>query len=85
MFGLLWIRFLSYFSSPGLSFDAILKTSKVELEKIKDINVHNFIEKGMRGCISYISKRYSHCEEKKSIMYWDMNNLYGFAMIQYLL
>ena len=35
----------------------------------------------MKGGISYISKRNSHCGEDKSIMYWNANNLYGFAMI----
>ena len=50
--------------------------------------MHLFIEKGMRGDISYIAKRHSKIkddsEEKKSIIYWDANNLYGWAMIQYL-
>ena len=39
----------------------------------------------MRGCISYISKRYATVDDskkKKSVIYWDMNNLYGFEMIQ---
>ena len=45
-----------YFSSPGLSWDSMLKMTEVELEKISNIDVHNFIEKGMRGGISYIPK-----------------------------
>ena len=69
-----------YLSASGLSFDAMLKMTRVKLEKIHDINVHLFIEKGMRGGISYIAKRYSKINEKKSIMYWDANNLYGWAM-----
>ena len=36
----------------------------------------------MRGGISYISKRYSKSEDDISIMYWDANNLYGWAMIR---
>ena len=76
-----------YFSSPGLSFDAMLKMSGIKLDLISDINVHLFIEKEMKGGISYIAKRHSKIndcdsEEKKSTIYWDMNNLYGFAMIQ---
>ena len=47
-----------YFSAPGLSWDAMLKMTKVKLEKISDADIHLFIEKGMRGGISYISKRY---------------------------
>ena len=71
-----------YFSSPGLSWDAMLKMTGIRLEKINNIDVHLFLEKGMRGGISYISKRYSKSDEDTSIMYWDANNLYGWAMIQ---
>ena len=48
-----------YFSAPGLSWHAMLKMTKVELEKISDPHIHLFIEKRMRGGISYVSKRYS--------------------------
>ena len=54
-----------YFSSPGLSWDSMLKMTGVELEKISNIDVHNFIEKGMRGGISYISKRYAKVDDSK--------------------
>ena len=47
-----------YFISPGLTWDAMLKMTGVELELIDDIGVHLFIEKGMTGGISYIAKRY---------------------------
>ena len=40
-----------YFSSPGLSFDAMYKMTEVKLELISDISMHLFIEKGMRGGI----------------------------------
>ena len=84
-----------YFSAPGLSWDAMLKMTKVKLEKISDADIHLFIEKGMRGGISYINKRYSkanneNCpnydKEKPEIHsdYLDINNLYGDAMNEYL-
>ena len=44
--------------------------------------MHLFIEKGMRAGISYISKRYSSNKNNNTSMYWDANNLYGWAMIQ---
>ena len=44
-----------YFSSPGLSWDAMLKITAIELELISNIDMHLFIEKGMRGGISYIA------------------------------
>ena len=37
-----------YFSSPRLSWDAILKMTGVKLEKISDIDKYLFIEKGLR-------------------------------------
>ena len=46
-----------YFSSPGLSWDAMLKMTGIELEKISNIDMYLFIEKGLRGGVSYISKR----------------------------
>ena len=66
-----------YFSSPGLSWNAMLKMTGVQLEKVGNIDVHLFLEKGMRGGVSYISKRYSKSDENTDIMYWDANNLYG--------
>ena len=42
----------SYFSSPGLSWDAMLKMTGVKLEKISDTDKYLFIEKGLKGGIS---------------------------------
>ena len=68
---------MSLFSSPGLSWDAMLKMTGIKLEEIDNTDIHLFLEKGMRGGMSYISKRYSKSSDDKTIMYWDMNNLYG--------
>ena len=73
----------------------MLKMTKVELEKISDPDMHIFIERCMRGGISYVNKRFSkanneYCPDydknkpKVYINYHDMNNLYGDAMSQYL-
>ena len=62
---------------------------------MSDINKYVFIEKGLRGGISYIAKRYaktnskyiSNYDPKKQsafISYLDMNNLYGWTMSEYL-
>ena len=72
-----------------------VKITGVKLEKISDIGVHLFIEKGMREGISYIGKRCSEANNKymknydpkkrsKFITYLNMNNLYGWAMSGYL-
>ena len=38
-----------YFSSSGLSWEAVIKITGIELELISDIEMHLFIETGMRG------------------------------------
>ena len=84
-----------YFTSPGLSWDAMLKMTDIKLEVMVEIDMFQFIEKGMRGGISYIANRYGKANNKymkkydekassKYIMYLDANNLYGWAMSQYL-
>ena len=84
-----------YFSSPGLSWDAMLKMTGVKLEKISDIDKYLFIEKGLIGGISYITERYAKANNKYMsdydlnkpstfITYLDKNNLYGWSMSEYL-
>ena len=46
---------LHYFSSPGLSWDVMLKMTGVRLEKKSDIDMYLFVEKWLRGGISYIA------------------------------
>ena len=53
-----------YFSSPGLSWDAMHKMTRIKLKLILDTDKHLFIEKGIRGGISYIAKRYSKANNK---------------------
>ena len=69
-----------YVSLPSFSWDAMLKFTGVRLEKVDDIDVHLFLEKGMRGGVSYISKRYSKSDKNTQLLYLDFNNLYGCAM-----
>ena len=84
-----------YFTSPGLSWDAMLKMTDIKLELMTDTDMFQIIEKGMRGGISYIANRYGKANNKhmkeydekapsKYIMYLDANNLYSWAMSQYL-
>ena len=48
-----------YYTSPGLSWDALLTKTGVELELLTDYDQHLFIERGMRGGISMVSKRHA--------------------------
>ena len=57
-----------YFSSPGLAWDSMLEITGVKLEKSNNIDAHLFLEKGMRGGITNISKRYAKSDENTKIM-----------------
>ena len=75
----------------GLSWDALLKKTRVELELLTDIDMHLFVERGMQGGTSMVSKRYTKANNPyvpgydpskptTYIQYEDANNLYGWAM-----
>ncbi|CAP20729.2 Protein CBG24022 [Caenorhabditis briggsae] len=84
-----------YYTSPGLAWEAMLFKTGVKLQTIKDIEMYNFIEKGIRGGMCNAMLRYSKAnnkymsnynpeEESKYLLYLDANNLYGWAMSQKL-
>ena len=77
----------------------MFKMTGVKLEKISDIDMYLFIEKGFREGISYIAKGYAKANNKYMknydptkpliyiyiyISYLDMNNLHGCAMSDFL-
>ena len=80
-----------YYTAPGLSWDAMLKMTEVELELLTDIDMHLFVESGIRGGVSMISHKYSRANNPYTpdydsnrptthITYLDANNVYGCAM-----
>ena len=80
-----------YFTAPGLFYDACLEKTSINLELIRDPNIHLMLENGIRGGISMITHRhsiannkymenYDPSKESKYIEYLDANNLYGWAM-----
>ena len=84
-----------YYTSPGLAWDACLKETGQELQLLHDYDMLMMFEKGIRGGISHISKRYAEANNKYMkdynpdvestyIQYLDANNLYGWAMSQSL-
>ena len=73
----------------------MLKKTKVKLELFTDVDMYNFIEKGLRGGLSLCINRQGCANNKymntydvnkptKFITYLDINNLYGWAMVQSL-
>ena len=84
-----------YYTSPGLAWDACLKTTGQHLQLLHDYDMLMMIERGIRGGITHISKRYAEANNKymvnynpvkpsSYIQYLDANNLYGWAMSQNL-
>jgi hypothetical protein len=86
-----------YYTAPGLTYDAALKITEVELELLSDPDMALMIGSSIRGGICMVSKRYSkannkylkgkvHDKTKPStyIPYLDANNLYGWAMMRKL-
>ena len=84
-----------YFTSPGLAWDACLKETEQKLQLLHDYDMLMMFEKGIRGGITHISKRYAEANNKYMkdynpdkpstyIQYLDTNNLYGWAMSQKL-
>ena len=80
-------------TSPGLAWDACLKETGQELQLLHDYDMLMMFERGIRGGITHISKRYAEANNKYMvnydpskpstyIQYLDANNLYGWAMSQ---
>ena len=78
-----------------MAWDAALKLTNVKLELFDNEEMYTFVERSIRGGISQISKRFAkannrHCKDYDPmkpisyLIYLDANNLYGWAMSQFL-
>ena len=84
-----------YYTSPGLAWVACLKETGQELQLLYDYDMLLMFERGIRGGITHITKRfaeanniyiymvnYNPAKPSTYIQYLDANNLYGWAMSQ---
>ncbi|CAB4004930.1 NYNRIN [Paramuricea clavata] len=53
-----------YIFAPGLSWDAMLKRTGIRSDLLSNVDMYQFIEKGMRGGVSYIGHRYAKANNK---------------------
>lgn len=68
-----------YVSTPGWSWDAMLKMASVELNWSSDVYMYQFIEKGMIAGISSVTQRYSEANNEQVECY-DKNKLSNFII-----
>ncbi|XP_053205601.1 uncharacterized protein LOC128392015 [Panonychus citri] len=83
-----------YMTGPGLSFAAAFRRLQIEVELFCDIDKLMMIEKGIRGGLTTVARRYVKANnpnvpgydggDQTHLLYLDVNNLYGYAMCSYL-
>jgi len=82
---------LHSYTTPGLSYQSMLKQTKCTLELITDVDMALMIEEGVRGGLTQSVTRYvrannkylqnyDNTKESVYLAYVDANNLYGWAM-----
>ena len=73
------------YSLPGYRWKAGLKINKIKLDFIKDKELLLLLESNIRGGISSVmGPRYIESDENTQLLYIDANNVYGWALSQYL-
>ena len=86
---------LKFLSAPGLARQAALKKTEIKLELLTNIDMPLMVEKCITGGIYHAIHRYAKANNKYMedyrknkeppyLKYWDVNNLYGWAMSQKL-
>ena len=84
-----------FLPAQALAWQIALKKAKVKLDLLTDIDMFLMVEEGIRGevCDSVCQyakannkymKDYDKNKENTYLQYWDVNNLYGWAMLQKL-
>ena len=69
------------YSAPGLTWQAGLKYTGVNLELLTDSTMLMWFEKAIRGGVSSVcGDRYCKPDKGQRLLYIDANNLYGWAM-----
>ena len=84
-----------FLNAQGLAWQAASKKDQGRIRSVTDIHILLMVEKNIRGRICHATHWYAlvnnnwmkeHDKYKESLYfkYWDVNNLYGWAMLQNL-
>ena len=84
---------LHYVSSASLSMDAMLRVTRIKLQKLPSTDMYLFVSQSIRGGLCGTATRHAQsnhdlCEdydstkENSHIIGWDANNLYGNSLCQ---
>ena len=82
-------------SSPGFSWNCAMYSSKMELEYVKDLDILNMLQEGIRGGPTLVCDRiatannedlgpdwpFDPSKPRKRLVYQDLNSLYPFTML----
>jgi hypothetical protein len=82
-------------TAQGFSFDCMLKYTNIKLGLLSDYETHLFFENSIRGGLTQASMRYAKANNENTsdydetkpkswLVYQNCNNLYGWAMSQYM-
>ena len=80
-----------FLSVPELAGQVALRKTEIEIELLTDTDMLLMVEKGIRGGIYHSVNRYGEANNKYMknydknkeslyLEYWDVNNIYGWAM-----
>ena len=70
---------------PGYTWKCGMKYTEIKLQTLQDKDMILLLANNIRGCISPVmGDRCVKSDENKKILYVDANNLYGWAMSEYL-
>ena len=85
---------LHFYSIPGLSWSSALKSMSQPLALLDDATMYQFFEAGIRGGMTFVNQHHVTATSNNndddnndggtSILYIDINNLYGWALSQKL-
>ena len=89
------LGYAKFLSAPGLPWQAALKKTEIKLQLLNVIDMLLMVQKRIRGGICNAIYRYAKAnnkymndydknKESSYLKYWDVNNLYGWAMSQKL-